>query len=61
MPKTLPVNKLVAYAAAITAGVALSRLTKGDWTTGIVLTVAVVALFAWYLLTQRRPRHKRRY
>lgn len=61
MPTKLPVSKLIAVAAAITAGVALFRFTSGDWIGGLVLTAAVGAACAWYLLTQRRPRDNRRY
>jgi hypothetical protein len=61
MPTKLPINKLIGFAAAVTAGFALSRFTSGDWIGGIVLTAAVAGTCAWYLLTQRRPRDTRRY
>jgi len=61
MPAKLPVHRLIGLAAAITAGVALSRFTHGDWISGLVLAAAVGATCAWYLLTQRRARDTRRY
>jgi cytochrome bd-type quinol oxidase subunit 1 len=61
MSPKLPVRKLIGVASAITAGVALSRFTHGDWISGVVLASAVGGMCAWYLLTQQRPRDTRRY
>jgi hypothetical protein len=61
MPTKLPVLRLIGLAAAITAGVALSRFTHGDWISGLVLTAGVAATCVWYLLTRRGVRDTRRY
>jgi len=61
VPPKLLVRKLVGVAGAITAGVALSRFTRGDWISGLALSASVGWMCAWYLLSLHRPRDKRRY
>ena len=46
---------------AIGAGIGLWRFTSGDWAGGIVFTLAVGGLAAWYLWSSRKVRDGRRY
>jgi hypothetical protein len=61
MSKTLLTKKAVELICAIGAGIGLWRYTSGDWLGGIVFTLAVTGLAAWYVWTTRKVRDGRRY
>jgi hypothetical protein len=60
-PKTIMTRKALGVIAAVGAGIALWRFTSGDWLGGVVLTLAVAAIAAWYLLSGRIRTGGRRY
>jgi multisubunit Na+/H+ antiporter MnhE subunit len=61
MTKTLSLRNGIGLAAAITAWIALSRFTGGDWIGGTIFAAAVAGFGVSYFLIERRPRDTRRY
>ena len=54
-------RKAVELTGAIGAGIGLWRFTSGDWAGGILFTLAVGGLAAWYIWSSRKARTGRRY